>query len=204
MYPAARPALYCQTLPIMSHPAPGDSPWRISVVGTSGSGKTTLARQLAQRLGIPHVEIDALFWGPHWTPASTDAFRDRISEAVASEAWVIDGNYLRARDLVWARATLIVWLDYPRWVVMRQIIRRTVARVLCQTELWSGNREHWRDAFFSQKSMIYYAWRTHPERQQEYAWLFSLPEFEGRVVRLRSYQETQVFLNKLPLVGLSP
>jgi adenylate kinase family enzyme len=40
---------------------------RIHVVGTSGSGKTTLARQIAERLDIPHVELDALHWEPHWT-----------------------------------------------------------------------------------------------------------------------------------------
>jgi ABC-type dipeptide/oligopeptide/nickel transport system ATPase component len=40
---------------------------RIAVVGTTGSGKTALARRISQWLDIPHVELDALYWGPHWT-----------------------------------------------------------------------------------------------------------------------------------------
>jgi AAA domain len=39
-------------------------PPKIAVVGTSGSGKTTVARELARRLGVPHVELDALYHGP--------------------------------------------------------------------------------------------------------------------------------------------
>ena len=35
---------------------------RINVVGTSGSGKTTVSRALAGRLGIRHIELDALSW----------------------------------------------------------------------------------------------------------------------------------------------
>lgn len=41
---------------------------RILVVGTSGAGKSRLAGQLAAALGVPHVELDALYWGPDWTP----------------------------------------------------------------------------------------------------------------------------------------
>src|SRR5436305_799712 len=40
---------------------------RLVVVGTSGSGKTTLAREIARRRALPHVELDALHWGPNWT-----------------------------------------------------------------------------------------------------------------------------------------
>ncbi len=39
---------------------------RIVVIGTSGSGKTTLARELAGRLNVPHIELDALHWKPNW------------------------------------------------------------------------------------------------------------------------------------------
>jgi shikimate kinase len=54
---------------------------RIAVVGTTGSGKTALARRISQQLDIPHVEMDALYWGPHWTPTPTEVFRERTAQA---------------------------------------------------------------------------------------------------------------------------
>ena len=66
-----------------------EGPRRIAVVGTSGSGKTTLAHRLAQQLGIPHVELDALHWDPNWTPAPPDTFRERTEEVEARAALAI-------------------------------------------------------------------------------------------------------------------
>ena len=76
---------------------------RITVVGTTATGKTTLATQLAQCLGLPRVELDALYWGPNWTAASVEDFRARVAQVVSKNEWVLDGNYSRARDLIWAR-----------------------------------------------------------------------------------------------------
>ena len=86
---------------------------RISVVGTSGSGKTTLARRLAAILNVPNIELDALHWGPCWTPRPLEQFRADVGAAVAKDRWVVDGNYAVVRPLVWARPTAIVWLDLP-------------------------------------------------------------------------------------------
>ncbi len=46
---------------------------RIVVIGTTGAGKSTLAASLAARLALPQVELDALHWGPQWTPRGTRA-----------------------------------------------------------------------------------------------------------------------------------
>jgi adenylate kinase family enzyme len=73
---------------------------RISVVGTTGSGKTTLARQVAQHFQIPHIELDALHWEPSWTAALPQVLRNRVTEALSGERWVVDGNYSAVRDIV--------------------------------------------------------------------------------------------------------
>ena len=84
---------------------------RINVTGTSCSGKTSLARDLAGRLGLPHVELDALFWGPDWTPVPRETFRARLAAALGADGWVADGGYAAVRDITWARADTVVWLD---------------------------------------------------------------------------------------------
>jgi len=98
---------------------------RIVVVGTTGSGKTTLAGELARRLEVPHVELDALHWEPGWTEAPTDLFRERVTHALSGEAWVADGNYSAVRDIVWSRADTIVWLDYSLPTMLYRLARRT-------------------------------------------------------------------------------
>lgn len=77
---------------------------RIAIVGTSGSGKTTVAARLASSLGLPHVELDALFWRPDWRQANLEEFRASVDTATSGEGWICDGNYSRARDIVLPRA----------------------------------------------------------------------------------------------------
>lgn len=90
-----------------------DTPARILVVGCSGAGKSTLAAQLARSLAVPHVELDALHWGPSWTATSDEEFRDAVDRATARGGWVVDGNYHgKLGTLVWDRADEVVWIDH--------------------------------------------------------------------------------------------
>lgn len=160
---------------------------RIAIVGTTGSGKTTLARQIAQRGQIPHVELDALQWEPNWTPAEPQVFRDRVTVALSGERWVVDGNYSAVRDIVWGRADTVVFLDYPFWLVMGRLLRRTWRRSLMQEELWNGNRETFRQSFFSRDSILLWLLRTYRKRRKHYPVLFQQPEYAHLlIVQLKS------------------
>ena len=143
---------------------------RISVVGNSGSGKTTLAAAIAAALGVPHLELDAVFHQPGWQPLETELFRARVEEFVAQDAWVTDGNYSAVRDLVWQRADTVVWIDPPRRVVIWQLARRTLRRMITREELWNGNKESWRYLFCldPDRSILVWAWTRHQLYVQRY------------------------------------
>jgi adenylate kinase family enzyme len=179
---------------------------RVAVVGTTGSGKTTLAREIAGRLGIPHVELDALNWGPNWTEVSRDVFRERVAAALGGEVWVVDGNYSTTRDLVWPRADTIIWIDYPLWLILWRLLRRTFRRTLTGEELWSGNRERFREQFFSRNSLFLWALQTYRLRRRSYPRLFSQPEHAHlNLVRLRSPREAAAWLDRMARPeGLEP
>jgi len=101
---------------------------RVLVMGCSGSGKSTFGRALADRLGLPFVSLDRLFWQPGWREPDMQDFTAKVTRAAEGPAWVIDGNYTRygAGELRRARADTIVWFDLPRWLCMASIIVRSV------------------------------------------------------------------------------
>ena len=172
---------------------------RIAVVGTSGSGKTTLAAALADRLGAPHVELDAYHHGRNWIPTPDDVLRRNISDTLSSDKWVADGNYGAVRDIVWTRATALVWLDYPFPVVFWRLFRRTMARGITGAELWNGNREIlWRH-FLTRDSLFLWAFQTHWRRRKTVPEALAAPEHSHLLVlRFRSPAAADRWLNTIP------
>lgn len=172
---------------------------RIIVVGPSGAGKSTLAATIARSLGIPHIELDGLWWDAGWTEAGRDVFVERIDRALPGDRWVVDGNYFQhgSREVVWPLADTIVWLDLSRPLTIARILRRTTGRVLRRTELWNGNRETPRDVVGGD-SLLWFAWRQHPNYRIRYEALQrsgELPELTW--VRLRSRAEVKAWLATL-------
>ena len=168
---------------------------RINVVGCSGSGKSTLARRLSARLGHPYVELDALFWKPNWTESSDDELRARLEASLAGDTWVLDGNYQRTQPVKWRRVQTVIWLDLPLWRIMMQVTARTIRRSIRQEELWSGNRDSLRKAFFSRDSIILWAFTTAGNYRRRYERDTRDPSL-GHIhfVRLRSHREAEAFI----------
>jgi len=170
---------------------------KVSIIGTSAAGKSTLAAELAPALGVPHVELDRLHWEPGWVSAPQEVLRQRVAEAVASEGWVVDGNYSKVQDLVWERCDTVVWLDYSFGTVLRRGVWRTVRRVVFREPCCNGNREEWRHAL-SRDSIVWWIVTTYHRRRRQFAAL--LPGLEARgvqVVRHRAPRETRAWLDGL-------
>jgi adenylate kinase family enzyme len=171
---------------------------RISVVGNSGSGKTTIARGVATALGVPHLELDAVFHQPGWQPLDTDEFTRIVSEFTAGEGWVVDGNYSKVRDVVWDLADTVIWVDPARHRVMRQLIARTLRRMATGAELWNGNRERWSYLFNREESIILWAWTNHRGCRDRYLSAQADPaNAHLRFVRLRTKAETAALLREV-------
>ena len=172
---------------------------RVSVVGNSGSGKTTLARALGRAMGVPHLELDGIYHQPNWEPLDRDEFRRRVGEFIAAGRWVIDGNYSAVRDLVWARADTVVWLDLPRRRVMRQLLWRTIRRGALRRELWNGNREQLASLFKAdpQESIVRWAWTRHHAYRERYLTASRDPaNAHLTFVRVRSSRDTAALLRR--------
>jgi adenylate kinase family enzyme len=167
---------------------------RIVIYGTSGVGKTTLGAELAQRLGVPFIELDALHHGPNWAEPPAEEFRGRVRAAMAAapDGWVIDGNYTsKLGDTVSADADTIVWLDLPLWVMFPRLWRRTMHRIVNKVELWNGNRETWRDQFASRETIFFWSVQRLYQYRREWPARFA---GERRLVRLRSNAEARRWL----------
>jgi adenylate kinase family enzyme len=159
---------------------------RVVVVGAAGSGKTTLAKEIANRIGAPHIELDALKYKQDWTAASDESFRGEVAAHVGTDLWVIDGNYAEVRDLVWLRAQLLVWIDLHLIIILWRLAQRTFRRLLNKEIFASGNREQL-NRVFGKQSIFLWTIRSYYRRRKSYEELLKHPRYAHlHVVRLRS------------------
>ncbi|CZT35062.1 AAA family ATPase [Rhizobium sp. 9140] len=143
---------------------------RICVIGCSGGGKTTLARSLGQRLDLPHISMDRVFfWLPGWKKRDRVEERALIQKAVTAERWIMDGTGSSSFDLRMPRTEVVLWLRLPRWLCLLSVFRRVLksfGRV--RPDLAPGCREQWPDREF-----LAYIWnfesRVAPHIEREIA-----------------------------------
>jgi adenylate kinase family enzyme len=125
-----------------------------------------------------------------------------VADFVVGDHWVVDGNYtsLGVSDHVWPRADTLIWLDLPRGVVMGQVVRRTLRRVVTREQLWHGNREPWSNLFDPrpERNIIVWAWTRQRHVREKYEQRLLDGSWDHLdVARLRSRGEVSGFLEGL-------
>ncbi len=144
---------------------------KIAIVGSTGSGKSCFAARLGKHLGYPVIDLDDLYWQPGWVPQPPDVFQQKIEDIAAGSSWIMTGNYSRVH---WPYADTIIWLDYPFWLVLGRLLRRSARRIWMQEKICNGNVETVR-RLLSRNSLVVWFFQSFWRRRREYSVIFSEP-----------------------------
>jgi adenylate kinase family enzyme len=162
---------------------------RILIVGNSGAGKSTLARRLGDKLGLPVVHLDVLFWKPGWVESDKAEFHASIAAFQAKDAWISDGNFGGSWHLRMPAADTIIWIDQPPWLCLVRAIWRVLQyRDGARPDMAEGCRERVDLKFY--RFILTYDRKVRPRLQAALAQHGA----HARIVRLRSDREIEDFL----------
>ncbi len=170
---------------------------RILIVGTSGSGKTTLAKSLSKKLHCSHIELDSLGWKPGWVKTPDDEFIQAVSDTISADSWIACGNWSIVQDLLWSRATHLIWLQLPFRLVFWRLFKRTMKNLITKRKIAGGNQETFFQQFFTKQSIFLWAIQTHWKRKKTYSALIASGKYDHlKIIILKSASQLNNLYSK--------
>lgn len=163
---------------------------RIMVIGPCGAGKSTAAARLADLTGLPLIHMDKLNWQPGWVETGNAELRAKVSAAAAGDSWIIEGNYGGTMELRLARATCVLYLDYPIPLCLWRIVKRIRRyRGTTRPDMTEGCEER-----FNLPFLWYVAgWRWGPGPRTE----AKIKGHEDKIVRLKSPAQLDAWMAQM-------
>ena len=165
---------------------------RILVIGCGGAGKSVFSRALGEKLGLPVVHLDRLFWLPGWHEQTPAAFDAALETELAKERWIMDGNYGRTLSRRLEFADTVIFLRYSRLCCLAGVFRRRLRYSgRSRPDLGPGCPER------IDREFLHYIWNynrvTLPVMEQRLA---ARPT-GCRLIELKSRREARNFLEQL-------
>lgn len=164
---------------------------RIMIIGCGGAGKSTLARQLGEKLGLPVVHLDKLFWKPGWVSLSREEFDVVHREAIEKDVWIVDGNFDRTIPQRLARCDTVIYLDFSRWACLLGVCKRVVTTYgTVRPDMGEGCPER------IDLEFLKWVWNFNKNKRARICQL--LEEADGvKIITLKNRQQVRTFLKSL-------
>lgn len=164
---------------------------RIIIIGCSCSGKSTLARALKEKLGLPLVHLDQLWWGDNWQHVTKEEFDSRLAMALNMPQWIIDGNYSRTIGARLPKCDTIIYLDFSHWQCLWGLCQRVLGSYgKVRPDMAPGCPERFDWDF------VKFIWNFNDNnRTRNYTWIASARH--AKAIVLKNRREVKDFLASL-------
>ena len=164
---------------------------RILIIGCPGAGKTTLALALKEKLGLPLVHLDQLWWKGNWENVTREEFDSRLAMALNMDRWIIDGNYSRTIEMRLQRCDTIIYLDFDRWQCLWGMFQRVICNYGKHRPDMGGNCRERFDWEF-----VKWIWNFNDQnRVRNYTWIAQAKH--AKAIVLKNRKEVKRFLETL-------
>lgn len=164
---------------------------RVLIIGCGGAGKSTLARQLGEKLNLPVVHLDKLYWRPGWVHVSREEFDVLLDEVLEKDAWIMDGNFNNTIPKRIAHCDTVIYLDFSRVACLMGVMKRVVTTYgTVRPDMGDGCPERFDWEF------LRWVWNFNREKRESYYCL--LNETEGvETIVLKNRRMVRRFLKNL-------
>ena len=163
---------------------------RIYILGTMGSGKTTLAKEISKKLKIKACDLDDVFWKRKFDLKRDEKERSqRVKKIIQKKEWIIEGVYSSwgVEDIL-TRATHVIMLDFPVYVLWYRVMKRYLAR--------SGLHK---EKIFEVMMLLKYIWLY--KRRGPYGGYYEhikqIKKSKGKYICITSQKQKKIFLDTL-------
>lgn len=160
------------------------------VIGPCGAGKSTASHRIAASLSLPLYHLDKLHWSDGWVEGSKDELRTALDPIVASDSWLIDGNYGSTMEMRLARADTIVYLDYSIALCLWRAAKRVWQYCgRSRPDMAEGCPERFDLEFFRYIA----SWNSHAKPRSESL----IAGSDARILRFKNPRQLDQWLSKL-------
>lgn len=98
------------------------------IFGRPGSCKSTFTLKLHKANGITIHHLDKHFYETNWQERDYDQFIDIQSYILRWDNWIIDGNQTKSLELLWYKADIILYFNFPVGLCYWRVFKKLFVR----------------------------------------------------------------------------